>query len=284
MEKDNKEGLGFISSDNLQTFNKNLREAKALPRMQEELVDKVLKGEQAIIETRNAGLMEYFDRYSRELDRLADKQSKLYNSFNDLNKKFAENSKFTDGATDSAARAGKTKQSKQAASRDTQQPVQTSEINTGEKELVGVIRELVTTIRYHSKAGSEYAASIEGTGGLGGARGAGSNGSSSSGAISSSGVDVYDTASNGVVASLPPIDLITEQDLIQEREKRIHASENRIHQLQVELALAKQQTEEELLARSTEIRLSQVQKTLQAEIAAQKFLNEQKDKTKLDTS
>jgi hypothetical protein len=88
-----KEELGKLSSEQIQKLAKTISEAKELPSQQEEIIKKVLDGEIEIGNTRITSLERYFDIYSKNLDKVAEKYSDLDDAFLVLNNKLNENYK-----------------------------------------------------------------------------------------------------------------------------------------------------------------------------------------------
>lgn len=73
--------LGRLSPEQLQKLAGVIAEAKSLTSQQEEIIEKVLSGEEDIGKLRIAYLNEYFDSYSRNLDLIARKCSRLHDTF-----------------------------------------------------------------------------------------------------------------------------------------------------------------------------------------------------------
>ena len=76
-----KEELGKLSPAQLKKLGKVISEAKDLTNQQAEIIEKVLAGELNIGEQRISLLTEYFDIYSRKLDKIARKHSSLNDTF-----------------------------------------------------------------------------------------------------------------------------------------------------------------------------------------------------------
>ena len=88
-----KEELGKLSPEQLKKLGKVISEAKDLTNQQAEIIEKVLAGEEDIGKLRISYLEEYFDIYSKELDRIARKHSKLHDAFLVLDNKLNKNYK-----------------------------------------------------------------------------------------------------------------------------------------------------------------------------------------------
>ncbi len=88
-----KEELGKLSPEQLKKLGKVISEAKDLTNQQAEIIEKVLAGEEDIGKLRISYLEEYFDIYSKELDRIARKHSALNDAFLVLDNKLNKNYK-----------------------------------------------------------------------------------------------------------------------------------------------------------------------------------------------
>jgi hypothetical protein len=83
--------LSRLSPEQVQKLAKAISDAKDLTYQQEEIINKVLAGEEKISEARISNLTKYFDMYSEKLDAIARKHSSLNDEFLILDKKLTEN-------------------------------------------------------------------------------------------------------------------------------------------------------------------------------------------------
>lgn len=88
-----KEDLGKLSTEQLKKLASTISEAKSLTNQQAEIIEKVLAGEADIGKLRISYLEQYFDKYSKELDKVARKHSTLNDAFLVLDNKLTENYK-----------------------------------------------------------------------------------------------------------------------------------------------------------------------------------------------
>lgn len=254
-----KENLGKLSPEQLQRLAGVISEAKNLTNQQAEIIEKVLAGEEDIGQLRISYLKKYFDVYSKNLDKIARKyredlddtfqilDTKLTESYKSLNNKPKGSSKATDGAP--------TSDSKKASSA-------TSESSNGptSKELVSILRELVTTLKanYAAGAGDETAATTSGGRTTGGTSSVGGSGSDSSTTL----VTPSDTTSG----DLPEISLLDQIELEKRRAKKRLETENEIHELKEKLIFDQNQEETALENRLADHRLKKEAERLAAQL------------------
>lgn len=79
-----------LSPEQVNQLAKTLSEAKDLTEFQAEIIDQVIKGETDIGKLRIAYLTEYFDLYSRSLDKVARRHSELHDAFLVLNNQISK--------------------------------------------------------------------------------------------------------------------------------------------------------------------------------------------------
>jgi hypothetical protein len=83
------EDFGLLSPEQVQKLANTISDAKNLTVQQEEIIKRVLEGENDIGKTRIAYLEQYFDTYSKNLDLVARKHSSLNDAFLILEKKLS---------------------------------------------------------------------------------------------------------------------------------------------------------------------------------------------------
>lgn len=75
------EELHRLSKEDIAKLDKTMREAKDLTARQEEIIQTIIDGEKDIFDTKIGYLDEYFDAYSKHLDTISEKMSRLEKSY-----------------------------------------------------------------------------------------------------------------------------------------------------------------------------------------------------------
>lgn len=96
------EELGKLSSEDIAKLERTISEARDLSARQEEILKNVITYEDTIGKTRISYLNDYFDTYSKRLDDIARKTSKLDDSFLILERRAAEQAAATSERNDNA--------------------------------------------------------------------------------------------------------------------------------------------------------------------------------------
>ena len=285
------ESLGKLSSEQLQRLASVLSDAKSLMKQQEEIIEKVLEGEEDIGKLRISYLESYFGKYFDNLDLVARKCSSLNETFLVLNEQLTKSFKALNSAdTESDQAESGTKPKRKRAKQDTpdaagQRP-STGIERSAQRRPGGVdreaqdfvaamagLREAIKASRYGTDSASSETAATSSTGGSG-----------SGGRPTPS---VVETVSDDSRTGLNEVSLNDVFEQIDVNKIQIEAAESNntrlkeilraaenVHDSMLELAIARLKTEEEYTNRSVEFRLSRLKETTDAELAAQKLLNE----------
>jgi len=165
------EELGKLSPEQLQRLGNVISEAKSLTSQQEEIIGRVLSGEEDIGELRISYLEEYFDIYSKNLDMIARKYSKLNDAFLLANELLNESFKSAERASREQQRREKTERpkdkpdgSESASATTTSRTTRATKASREETRFVEAamaLRDALTASRASSAANSdEYATTL----------------------------------------------------------------------------------------------------------------------------
>ena len=262
------EDFGKLSPDQLQQLSKVISEAKKLTNQQAKIIEKVLTGEIEIGEKRIAYLEQYFDIYSKGLDKVARKYSSINDAFLILNNNLEDNIEDLASDVEGISRlAQSTANASGSGSNSGPKPAGSSTESAGglNKEAVVALRELVSALRVSSSATEEYAASRISLSHFGGGMPPASGGSATP----------PPTPVGPTIDTVEPAERLKLDEL--DLETLAEAYSNTINNL-----IKQQEKKEEILAfsrqenenRVTEQRLLNLGKVTDAEIKAQNMLNE----------
>ena len=232
-----KDELGKLSPEQLNKLAGVITEAKNLTNQQAEIIEKVLSGEHKIGNLRISYLDEYFDTYSKNLDKIARKcREDLDDTFLVLDTKLAESYKtLNNKAKASIGSITDVKESSSKADKTPATTVSSNKDSAMSKDLVVALRELTTTLKsnYATGANSETAATTSG-------------GSSKGGKSSTVPVKPYDVNSPEEYDNLPPLSTLDQIELEKQRVIKRRETENEIHDLKEKFIFIETHQEEVL--------------------------------------
>ena len=271
------EELGRLSPEQIQRLANTISEAKNLTGQQEEIIKKVLSGEEDIGKLRISYLEEYFDIYSRNLDLIARKYNKLNDAFLILDRKLTTSyrtleetsSKSEEYKNSGATTSRRYKKGAPAPERERVSSEEPQKRNNKEiSDLGKAIRDLQNTVKQIGFA----------------ANNTGANGNQPK-KVSNVRSTVSESQRNELNRTTikDVLDEVNSKRVQLEAEQEISKSDRlssllrtaeHIHDSMLDLAIERLQTTELLEERSTEFRLSKLKEVTDAELAAQSLMNE----------